>query len=209
MKFDKRNYFRFYLSLIKVKHIILFTFFLSYDYNLKIVKIDLFIFILIFSLTTNALFFNDSTMHKIYKDQGKFDLEYQIPQIVYSTLIVSGINILINYLALTENDIILLKSIKLFLVIERKKRRIVYKVYLYFIFSFFLLLIFSFYLSCFCFIYENTKIHLIKDTAIGFGLDLIYPIFLCLIPGIFRRCALKKSGKNYLYKFSQIIQEFI
>ena len=81
------------------------------DYNLKIVKIDLFIFRLFFSLTANALFFNDSTMHKIYTEQGKFNLEYQIPQIVYSTIIVSGINILINYLALTENDIISLKSI--------------------------------------------------------------------------------------------------
>ena len=179
------------------------------DYNLKIVKIDLFIFRLIFSLTANALFFNDSTMHKIYTAQGKFDLEYQIPQIVYSTLIVSGINILMNYLALTENDITSLKSIQSPLIIKRKKRCIIYKVFICFIIGFLLLLFFSFYLSCFCYIYENTKIHLFKDTAISFCLDLIYPIFLCLIPGIFRRCALRKNGKNCLYKFSQIIQQFI
>ena len=209
MKFDRRNYFRFYLTLLKVKHILLFTFFISMDYNLKIVKIDLFIFNLLFSLTANALFFNDSTMHKIYTDQGKFNLEYQIPQIVYSTLIVCGINILINYLALTENDIISLKSIQSPLIIKIKKRKIIYKVFIYFIISFLFLLFFSFYLSCFCFIYENTKFHLFKDTVISFGLDLIYPLFLCLIPGIFRRCALKKTGKNCLYKFSQIIQKFI
>ena len=160
-------------------------------------------------MTANALFFNDSTMHKIYTDQGKFNLEYQIPQIVYSTLIVCGINILINYLALTENDIISLKSIQSPLIIKIKKRKIIYKVFIYFIISFLFLLFFSFYLSCFCFIYENTKFHLFKDTVISFGLDLIYPLFLCLIPGIFRRCALKKTGKNCLYKFSQIIQKFI
>ena len=160
-------------------------------------------------MTTNALFFNDSTMHKIYKDNGKFNLEYQIPQIVYSTLIVSGINTIINYFALTENDIISLKSIESTAIRERKKKFTIYKVYIYFIISFLLLLFFSFYLCCFCFIYENTKIHLIKDTAISFCLDLIYPIFLCLIPGILRIIALKRNDKRYFYKFSQIIQEII
>ena len=100
-------------------------------------------------------------MHKIYQDNGKFNLEYQIPQIVYSTLIVSGINTVINYFALTENDIISLKFIKSFLKFKRKKKFIVYKVYIYFIICFLLLLFFSFYLCCFCFIYENTKIHLL------------------------------------------------
>jgi len=174
-----------------------------------VVKIDLFSFILIFYLTTNALFFNDSTMHKIYKDKGEFNLEYQIPQIVYSTLIASGINTVINYFALTENNIISLKSIKSVVIFKRKKRFIIYKVFIYFIISFLLLLFFSFYLFCFCFIYENTKIHLIKDTVISFVLDLIYPIFFCLIPGIFRIIALKRKGKKCLYKFSQIIKEII
>ena len=124
-------------------------------------------------------------------------------------LIISEINIITNYFALTENDIISLKSIESTVGVERKKKFIIYKVYIYFIISFLLLLFFSFYLCCFCFIYENTQKHLIKDTAISFGLDLIYPIFLCLIPGIFRIIALKRNDKKYFYKFSQIIQEII
>ena len=148
-------------------------------------------------------------MHKIYKDKGEFNLTYQIPQIVYSTLIVSGINTVINYFALTENNIISLKSIESTVVNERKTKFIIYKVFIYFIISFLLLLFFSFYLCCFCFIYENTKLHLIKDTAISFCLDLIYPILLCLIPGIFRITALKRNDKKYFYKFSQIIQDII
>ena len=65
-----------------------------------------------------------------------------------------------------------------------------------------------YYIICFCGVYINTQIHLIKDTIISFGLSLIYPFGIYLIPGIFRIPALKakKRDKIYMYKFSQIIQ---
>ena len=51
-------------------------------------------------------------MHKIYKDKGKFDLLYQIPQILYSTLISRFIDIFIRALALSQDNIVELKQIK-------------------------------------------------------------------------------------------------
>ena len=65
-----------------------------------------------------------------------------------------------------------------------------------------------FYMICFCGIYENTQTHLIKDSVIGFGLSLIYPFGIYLIPGIFRIPALRaqKKDKEYMYKFSKITQ---
>ena len=50
--------------------------------------------------------------------------------------------------------------------------------------------------------------HLIKDSLISFGLSLIYPFFIDLIPGIFRILALnnKKRSKECVYKFSQLIE---
>ena len=67
---------------------------------------------------------------------------------------------------------------------------------------------FGYYITCFCGIYENTQIHLIKDTILSFVLSLIYPFGICLIPGIFRITALraKNNDKNCLYKLSKIIQ---
>ena len=100
-------------------------------------------------MTTNALFFNDSTMHKIYKDNGKFNLEYQIPQIVYSTLIVSGINTIINYFALTENDIISLKSIESTDVVERKKNLLFIKFIYILLFAFYYYYFFLFIYAVF------------------------------------------------------------
>ena len=42
LKKDKRGYWQYYISLLKTKHPLLFTFFTNNDYNSKIVKIDLF-----------------------------------------------------------------------------------------------------------------------------------------------------------------------
>ena len=57
-------------------------------------------------------------------------------------------------------------------------------------------------------VYFNTQYLLLKDTLVSFGLSLLYPFGLCLIPGLFRIPALSDSKKKreYLYKFSKILQ---
>ena len=109
-KLDKRNYFQYYISLLKYNHSLMFSFGSYNDYNSRIIKIFLFFFSFSSDLTINALFFNDDTMHKIYKDRGKFDLLFQIPQILYSTLISKLIDTLIKNLALSQDIIVELKN---------------------------------------------------------------------------------------------------
>ena len=95
---------------------------------------------------------------------------------------------------------------------EKKAREtlkcIYYKIISFFIISFILLLFFWYYLGCFCAVYKNTQLHLIKDSLISFGLTLLYPILLYSIPGIFRIPALRaeKKDRETMYKFSKIIQ---
>jgi hypothetical protein len=96
-KLDKRTYFQYYFSLIKMKHLIVFTFVTKNDYNSKIIKIILFLFFFSLHYTINALFFNDAKMHKIYVDKGRFNFIYQIPHILYSTIITSLINVFLFY----------------------------------------------------------------------------------------------------------------
>ena len=78
---DKRSYFEYYKSLIKAKHIIIFTFSFNQDYNLSIIKICLLFFSISINLLINTFFFNDSMMHRIYEDKGSFNFRYIIPQI--------------------------------------------------------------------------------------------------------------------------------
>ena len=149
-------------------------------------------------------------MHKIYEDGGSFNLVYQIPQIAYSSLISFVLDIFLKLLALSEGNILVFKQKKTKKDLDNRakslNRVLNIKFSLYFIVSTILLLIFWYYLAMFCAISRNTQYHLIKDTLISFGLSLIYPLGIYLLPGIFRISALSKHKRqrDLLYKISLI-----
>ena len=152
-------------------------------------------------------------MHKIYIDKGKFDFIYQIPQIVFSSLISYIIDSLINYLSLSENDIIKFKDDKIVhnkVKIKAKKviLRLKIKFALFFIVSLIIILVFGFYLESFCGVYKNTQIHLITDTGISFSLSLVTPFIFNLFPAIFRIISLKSKNKirKLLFKLSSFFE---
>ena len=210
--YDNRSFCVYYCSLIGRKQIIAFTFITKDDYNSRIIKINLFLFSVALYFCVNALFFTDSTMHEIFINKGEFNLIYQLPQIIYSSLISSIINVSLKSLALTENRVIEIK--------EQKKRNnklnvthksIQYfncKFFMFYFLDFLLLFFFWYYLSCFCALYKNTQLHLIKDTLISFGISLIIPFFINIIPGICRIPSLKNKKQNHegLYKISKVFQ---
>ena len=212
LKYDKRTYFKYYLSLIRTKHMFFFAFFPNIDYNSQIIKISLFVFSFNLYYTINGLFFTYNTMHEIYKNSGKFDFIYQLPQILYSTIISVFINALIKYFSLSEKNILKIKNeqnIKENVnIIPKTIKCLKIKFLIFYLLSFIFLLFFWFYLSCFCAVYKNSQIYLIEDTLISFGLSLFYPIVLNLLPGIFRIPSLinEKKDKKSLYDLSKIIQ---
>ena len=210
--YDRRVFAQYYISLLRKKQLFLFSFYCNNnDYNSYILKVFLFFFFFNLNLVINALFFNDTSMHKIYKDEGEYNIIYQIPQIIYSALISGIINTLIKYLSLSEKLVIELKQEKNMNKLESKyeklKKTLFYKFTLFFILIFLFLLLFSYYIICFCGIYINTQIHLIKNTAISFITSSFCSFVTSLIPGIFRIPALraKKKDKKCLYSFSKIL----
>ena len=220
LRFDNRTYCEYYCSLIKTKNIVIFSFFYNGDYNSKIVKVDLFFVSFVIYFTVNALFFTDETMHKIYEDKGKFQILYQLPQIIFSSLISIIFDILLTLLALPESNILKLKSekekegeINKNEINQKEKdlnKKLQIKFALYFIISTIFLLSFWYYLSMFCAIYKNTQLHLIKDTFISFGLSCLYPFGIQLLPGFFRiPCLSNKRGKRkFIYLISKLLQVF-
>ena len=212
LQYDTRKFSQYYLSLLKSKHTLFFAFCQNDDYNSRIIKIDLFLNSFTIYYTVNALFFNDDTMHKIYISKGSFDLEYQLPQIIYSSLISMVLITLLKVLALSNNRIIKFKQDKSKNDIDKEGEELenILKIrfVLYFIISFMLLLFFWYYVSMFGAIYRNTQYHLLKDTLISFGLSLCYPFVIYLFPGCFRILALsdKKRNKKYSYNFSKFLQ---
>ena len=208
LKYDKRKCLYFFYSLLKINHPLFFVIIPSKDYNSKIIKLCLFIFSFSFQLTNKALFFNEETIHNIYKNKGVYDIIYQIPQIIYSSIISISINAIIKYLSLSQKYIIeekrKINDNNKIVKINSIKNNLKVKFLLFYIFSFLLLFFFWYYISCFCAVYKNTQLYLIKDTLISFGISLIYPVVSYLISGLLRICSLKKKSE-YIYKFSKII----
>ena len=217
LKYDKRSFCQYYYGLLKIKNLLMFSFFPNRDYNSRIIKIYLFFSYYFINLTINALFFDDDSMHKIYKDKGKFDFIYEIPKIVLSSLISTIVNSFLSYLSLSEKNIIQIKNLKnkngkkgknVDLVGKTIWNKIKCKFVVFFFISFVIIGTFGFYISCFCGVYKNTQIHLIKDCSFSFGLSLVTPFIINLLPGTLRIPSLraKKGNKNLMYKLSTIIQ---
>ena len=180
-QYEQRNFFQYYNSLIKAKHFLISALFNNNDYNSKIIKMNLFFIGFTIDYIVNALFYNDDTMHKIYQSKGDFDLEAQLPIIIYSSLISMVLNTPLNFLSLSNDAIINLKQDNSKINIMKKaillEKKLNIKFIIYFIIGFLFLSCFWYYISMFCVIYRNTQIHLLKDTSMSFGLSLIIPFF--------------------------------
>ena len=209
---DKRTYFQYYKSLIKLNNILIFTFNRNKDYNSYIIKICLLFFSITLYMSVNTLFFNDSFMHRIYLDKGIYNFKYALPKIIYSLLISPVIMIIFRKIFLTHQNILEIKHEKNKFKLEGRVtielRNIKIKFACFFILSFLFLLLFWYYLSSFCAVYKNTQIYIFENTLICYTISLIYPFIICLLPGLFRMSAFKSPGEC-LYKISQIIQWWV
>ena len=213
LKYDKRTCCDYYCSLIKNKPIIAFTFCSFNDYNSGIIK--KFVFFLSFALhyTINSLFFNDSNMHQIYEDEGKYNFSYQSGFILISAIsstIILGI--MLEFLILTDKNIIQVKNQTTKELAIKMKSKVLkcinIKFAIFFMLNFMLLILFWIYLTCLNGTYENTQIYIIENTFISFGFSLFYPFIINIFPSFLRMASLdkKKKDKNSLYNISKIIQ---
>ena len=208
LKHDKRTFIQYYISLLKMKHLI-FKCMNSKDYNSRIIKIFLCFLNFIINYAINALFFNDDNIHKISLDNGEFNLIYQLPKTIYSAGITLVFEQAFKFLALSETNILNFKhgkSDKNLLSAAQDVLRVLHcKFMVFFILSLLLLLLFWYYIACFCAVYRNTQFHLIKDNLISFAESMLTPLGINLLPGFFRMPGLKKK-KPLMFKFGKIMQ---
>ena len=204
---DKRTFFDFYFSLLKLEHSLLYLFYTE-DNNCQIIKLSIFFFNFASDIAINALFYNDSTMHKIYTDHGSYNIIYKLPQVMYSMIISGVLNGIIKVLGLSQKIILNFKREKNLINDINKKAIFVYRILkinfaFFYLIIFVLLVMFWYYVACFCGIYRNTQMHLIKDSLCSFSTSLLTPFAINILPGFLRIFALKKKYKC-LYILSNI-----
>ena len=216
--YDKRTYMQYYISLLRTKHNLVFSFCKTDDFNSRIIKMNLFFVSFAIYVNVNALFFDKNKLRNIYINKGKFDFIYDLPIILYSSLISIVLDVTLKQLSLPNDTILEFKNLKL----DKNKKKIIdekqkiksdikFKVIIYFIIGLIILIFCWYYISIFCEVYNNTQIYLFEDSLLSFSISLIYPFGLYLVPGFFRIPALKdraKMDRNCLYLISKFFQLF-
>ena len=209
IKIDKRTFFEYYYSLIKIKHPIIFTFCPIKDYNAIIIKLDITCISFSIYYFVNFLFFNDEIIHDIYINRGKYNLTYFLPKIVISFLISHALTIIIKLIFLSERNILQIKKQptynKAYHIIDNVKRKIVIKYIIFFISGLIFLSFFWMSLSSFCAVYQNTQVILFENTLISYVISLVYPFFINFLTSILRISGIN-SKYECLYNSSRILQ---
>ena len=211
---DKRTYCQYYFNCLKQRQLIFFSFCPENDYNLGLMKILMFILSFSLYFTITAFFFTDETMNKISVDNGKYNFISQLPQMIYSSLISMVINTIIKNLSLSEKNILLIKKEKNIKLALKKSKEISHelkiKFFIFYILGGILMIFYWYFISCFCAVYRNTQIILIKNTIYSFLLSMSYYFGIELLPGIFRIPALKakKKDKKCMFKFGNFLALF-
>ena len=209
LKYDKRAFIEYYISLIKIKQIIVFTFFPINDYNIFTIKISLFLIIFSLFFTITAFFYDDNTMHNIYSNNG-LNISNQIPDIIISSIIIIIMNAILKQLALTEQSILFIKREKYNDAVERakdSKKCFRIRFTIFYVINNIIIIFCWYFLSCFCVIYKNTQILLIRDASCSLGFYMLYPFLLNLLPGALRIPSLNDKNKNKecMYNISKFI----
>ena len=209
---DKRTFCQYYLSLLRSKNLILFSFLPTNDYNTMIIKLC--IFSLSFSIyyIVNFAFFNEKIIHEIYLIGGKYDYIYFLPKIIISFAISYVITNIIKYIFLSERNIYEIRiqpTYPLAVNITIKERRnLVIKYTIFFILGIIFLVFFWMLLSSFGAVYQNSQMFIFKNTSISFSLSLFYPFIIIIFPSIFRILSLNYKEKNseYMFKLSKFLR---
>ena len=209
---DKRKFLKVYLSLIKSRQLIFFSFKCKNDYNSIVMKICFFGFIFSFTLFINTLFIDENVLHEVFASGGNMDIISTIPMMVFSALISSFVKNIFFELMFTESNILDIKAASKAeknIVIPNSILRVSLKCRIYF---FVIILITSFiwfYFGCFYTVFKNTQIFALKNSLISFAFILVAPFGYYIIPAFLRILSLqnrKKKNGFFLYILSKVMQ---
>ena len=163
----------------------------------------------------NSLLFADKTIHKLYINEGTYNLSQSIPHIIYSILITHAIEIILCFLTMTDTHVYQIKALiqksesseRIFDILKCIRIKLI-------IFFISTTLIFLFYWCCvsaFCAVYQETQGFFILNSFLSFLFELADTFAIYALVALLRWLALKynnKKGMIWAYKISRLIPIF-
>ena len=208
VEYDKRGYLKLYWSLLKLKQLLIFTFYTSTDHNLRIVKIALFVLFVAFYFAFTALFFNDSIMRAIYTYKGNTDAAVHVPNVILSSICCIIMNFIVRFISLSERDYSKINNEndpgEKKKLIEKTQKILKIKLLVLFALSGALIGLCWYYVSAFCAVFKNSQGHYFVNVLVAFIVCNLWPCVTSLIPPLLRMNGIKNKNPC-MYKVSQII----
>ena len=212
---DNRGFCKTYWSVLLREHLVLFTFFTCYDYNLFYIKIERFFVLICTQMTINGLFFIHESMHRKYTQGEDLNFIEKIPQLLFTLIGAHIIEVILCYFSMTDVHVYEIKSLpkeeknseKLLKIMDRMKRKLVW----FFFITFLLFLFYWYFISAFCAVYQNTQIIFLRDSGISILTSFLDPFVIYGVTTILRLISLSLCCKKKLgciYKLSDIIPIF-
>ena len=212
---DHRNFFKIYISFIMTRQLFVFAFNCKNDFNSKVMKICFLLYIFVIFLVVNTFLIDLSTLFEVFKSQGIIGIFYDPLFLVYITLIPHIIKNILVLIVFTEDDILIIRNNNNYAKRELIKdvlTIVTIKVKLFFALGIVTLILVWAYIACFFSVFKKTTFFVLRNTLISFGISMIIPILLGVIPALLRTIALgDRKGKNrfYFYIISKIFQVLI
>ena len=141
-------------------------------------------------MALNVIFFTDDSMHKVYKNYGKYDFIQQIPQIIYSIIVSQVLEVILCYLSLTDKHFYIFNEIKNLQknieILFKILRCVKIKIGGFYIFTFVFFLVYWYLITAFCAVYQNTQIIFIKDSISSFFFRAFISFYFVFISSFFK-----------------------
>lgn len=208
---DYRTFWQSYYSKLKYKQVLIFTFITSTDFNLRLLKISLFLHSFSLTMAFNAFFYSDSTMSRNYHNRGNIEFLYSLPKTIFSSVFCKIISFLMEFLSLSQSSVEKINKEKEIEKAELYSQQFIrylrIKTLIFFILVTLLNIFFWYYISAFCAVYVNTQKHLIKDTFLSFFEEMLFPFPISLLATTFLWFGIKKKIK-WLFIVGAIINWF-
>ena len=212
---DNRGFCKTYWSVLMREHIVLFTFFACYDYNLFYIKIERFFLLICTQMTINGLFFIHESMHRKYTNGDDLTFIEKIPQLLFTLIGGHIIEVILCFFSMTDVNVYEIKSLpkeekngeKVINIIDKMKRKLAW----FFAVTFILFLFYWYFISAFCAVYQNTQTIFLRDSGISILTSFIDPFIIYGITTLLRLISLSLCCKKKLgciYKLSDIIPIF-
>ena len=221
---ERRSFWRIYYICLLSKERILNTFVYKSPFEIKTLKISLFIFNFACDFALNAFFYSNQKISDKYHYNGNnliwFTLLNNIVITISSTIVSVLLIKLFNMLTNSNREIkIIYKRLKekkdnikkanhkesknIFTKLKKVCTKLKIKIFCYIFLEILILLFFFYYITGFCIIYKETQINWLLDSLISYIFSSIFKIILSFFIAIIYLFSLKYKLK-YLYNIAML-----